>query len=839
MPGLEIQPWMEKFIWALRYFFLLIRKSILIPFLIGLQAFALLVVPQGKDVLIALSNDYDLVFQAIAFEFSILISGLIYFSGGYWLLFFSDTKGHNYQEPEFYLESHLKIKAWKYHEFIQKHRGYLIRLYTGFLLFSPLMIQLAAYSFIDFSLDAWFFTCFSSFSCFLLVIYARNNRSFFLVKACGIVFSGISKNLEEVPGILKKQFSKWFLPASIGLNGKVEPNFQYSITTEEKVRSFFNAFSSLRGAFYVKLGLALVILVLLLGLPENAIEQLGPATILVLGLCFWAVFLIWIGFLNKLFLFPFFFFIGFWILINSYFNSDHPIWLQKEKSTIASSKPQTIDQTFENWLSTRKGFKPRPEGGFYFNGEIFDEKNCFKYLVINAEGGANRSAYWTALLLDSLRGRLGPAFDERLFALSSVSGGSMGTLSYLEARKGSPDSKISRQIRQYFKEDFLSVLNSRLLVGEVFNSIFPLYNRNLDRAFAFEKSIDNKIRQHFSSDPQKNPSFNDLAFNKLNSDLNPVVLLNATESESGKKAILSNVNFKSGSFPNSTFLSSVISQNISTGTAIHLGARFPLFSPSAAIEDESGNVRHYVDGGYYDNGGYETTLEMLESIQNSKWGKIVKPVVITLSNEFENEEVLFQDAGLSGSEKEKNTKGVFFLNEIQSVFSALVKIRSANTETHKSGLIRFLKNENQSGIFFVDFNLKALGREIPLSWYLSSGARKKIENRVEAAMEKTTGKLTVKNMFNSRVDSRPILAPAVKPESKENGNTEVRRDSKKLVPSSNTVNSGLVSQSTHPYLYYYSKSRKEWRLKSEADFDIKKMKPYKKGRKRRRIKEEN
>jgi len=802
---------MEKAFWAIRYFFLLSRKSILMPILVGMQFVVLYFAPQGRDVLKALSSEQNLGFQLIVFEISIILSGVLYFLGAYWLLFFSGTKGNLFEDPDNYPTSSLKIKAWKYQEFIQKYRGYLLRLYAGLLLFAPFFIQIISISFISFWSLKWILVCLSTLAFNILVLYLRANRNSFLVLSLKILTAGIARNTEAIFFTVKSWFKLLIVPAGELKSENLEIVTQFPISIDFKGKSLLQTFPAFRGGFYLLLYFGVLLVCFLLGAHRNVIEMLGPAAVIQFGLCFWSIFFIWMAYLNKVYFFPFYGFLLLFFIINSYYNSDHPI-LERPNVNNLILKKETLDleKIMEKWLISRPLASIKTDT-LSIDNIIYTKENPYKYLIINAEGGANRSGYWTALVLDSLRKKLGDQFDEHLFAFSTVSGGSMGALSYGVARETNSESNVSGCLKDFYKEDFLSALTNGLIVREIFGAFTPFYTEKFDRAVAFENSVDEKLRTHITPENRKNFSFNNLMFNPNDSGFNPLYLIHTTEVETGKKAILANENLELKSFSFGINLLQKLPFDISIGTAIHLGARFPVFSPSAAIKNVDGDVMHYVDGGYYENGGYETTNELVVAVRKSKLGPILKPIVITISNRKEANKVL---------------EGAYFLNEIQSIIGTAAQIRSANLETHKRKLNEYLMYESKRRDSILEFNLNANSTEIPMNWFLTKTARNRVEDQVEKVFKEKSTILNPEVFWYTKKETVQNEEHEKEPDS---SNIDIENGAKANSQKTIVINAKLafVSPAQNPGLYYFSKSKKEWRLKSEADFNLGNLQPLK------------
>jgi len=156
---------------------------------------------------------------------------------------------------------------------------------------------------------------------------------------------------------------------------------------------------------------------------------------------------------------------------------------------------------------------------------------------------------------------------------------------------------------------------------------------------------------------------------------------------------------------------------------VHLSARFTYVSPAGTLVKKDGKVYgRAVDGGYFENSGATTALEILKIVSQLRvradgtrdpfWSN-VEPVVIHISNEPVDPD--FVDISLDTPEKDKNSKPSPCCNEVTSPFRALLAARGARgvyareTTRWHVGYEHFLKFglcENQEV-------------KIPLGWVLS------------------------------------------------------------------------------------------------------------------------
>ncbi len=798
---------MRKAAWALSYCLLLIRQSWMLWVLFGIQMLATIGSSQGKEILRALFTDDGNLVPLFFYEVFTLLTGAFYFAAFYWFLFFSNVKGERYDDPIFYSGSTQKIEAWKYQEFLLLYRHYLIRMLSGILLFLPTFIQIRLLLEPGFPTGTVITILATSLLFNLAVIHFRNHRSSPLVQAVRILASSLAQTLESVLGWTESRVRKWLLPAHLQTTSTLAEPLPVPITTEHRIQSLRQAAPGYRGMFYLMLISGCLILWLLLFTNDSVLSFIGPLGVLGAGICFLIMVILLIQYLNHVFLFPFYLALFCLLLISSALNRDHPIEQSNQKRHPPPDAPLPLSQQFERWVEHRNWF--RNEGN-----PIQTAGGKIPVFLVSAEGGANRSGYWTALMLQTLREKLGPDFDENLFAISSVSGGSFGTGVYGLCRTQQLDSAQSRdKMNRFFGTDYLSPLTARLLCGEPLQLFVPGYVLSFDRAVGFENAISGQLENLFPV--AGTPLFYHTFERPDSCQFNPIVLFHSTECETGKRSILSNVRLKENDFTGARFLNEAFQKDLPLSKAMHLSARFPIFSPSAAITFPDGNRRHFVDGGYYDRGGYETTLDILKAIESSQYADQIQPVVVVLSNSLETGSsvlpVAEETQSSDGNMKSCQT-GISFLNEPLSILNTLAASGENNTDVHKKNLIRHLRKGKKAGVYYMEFDLKATADEVPMNWYLSQNGLMRIEEKARKLADEIPDlkvKERLKVVEKQAAVSQTVPEPAPSKPKVENTQKENQQ----------------ISPATHPHLYYYSKKKKTWKLKKDADFNISAIKP--------------
>lgn len=249
------------------------------------------------------------------------------------------------------------------------------------------------------------------------------------------------------------------------------------------------------------------------------------------------------------------------------------------------------------------------------------DKSIPMYLVAT-EGGGIRAAYWTASVLAQLADTGGKDFTDHLFAISAVSGGSLGSAVYA-AELASPAvaGHMTDDVQKVLGKDFLSpTLGSLASVDlvQAFLPALPLMEAR-DRAFATERAFELAWERNPSPFEQdflalwplpEGASSQCPAWPAPPPPWVPSLFLNATYAEDGNRIITSDIRIDSSRFPDAhdTFDQHA---HVRLSTATLLSARFPYVSPAASLPLES----HAVDGGYFDNSGATTLSDLLEVIR--------------------------------------------------------------------------------------------------------------------------------------------------------------------------------------------------------------------------------
>lgn len=241
------------------------------------------------------------------------------------------------------------------------------------------------------------------------------------------------------------------------------------------------------------------------------------------------------------------------------------------------------------------------------------------YIVLS-DGGASRAGKWTTSVLGYLqdstyRANPGNSFRDHLLCLAGASGGSVGNCAFYSLLDASyrgdiaPDAMTDHADR-FFETDFLIHALARLLGPDIFRHIIPFPVPLNNRADALEESLENASQDTILNAYFRRP----LSQVFDTTGLLPILFINTTQVDNGMPGVISSV-LPPPHSQRQDVLSLVDSSvrnhgsDIRLSTAAVVSSRFPYVSPAGKVFD-----RYYVDGGYFDNSGAGTVLELIQEL---------------------------------------------------------------------------------------------------------------------------------------------------------------------------------------------------------------------------------
>lgn len=311
-----------------------------------------------------------------------------------------------------------------------------------------------------------------------------------------------------------------------------------------------------------------------------------------------------------------------------------------------------------------------------------------------------------------------PAFHKYIYCYSGVSGGALGTNFFNAELMRHLDSKdttrYSYATERFFKNDFLAPVTGKLVFSEIINYFIPFHIASMDRAIAMEKVWEYAWKRIYSKDQENilGRSFNETVKQGL-----PAVFINTTEVETGLQCVWSNVDINSLPLHQQRDLYKRTNKQIAYSTAINLSTRFPLISPGAAFfyKERSGNDsipvrRHFVDGGYYENKGTETLLQVLQALHLEN--KPVKPYVLQFNF----------------GEVDSSFVSVTSFNEVKEVVSGIYNTRRGRGSISQYELHHYVRDSLKGE--FINLNLTLNTKRIPMNWILSNTAVNRLSDLI-------------------------------------------------------------------------------------------------------------
>jgi hypothetical protein len=273
-------------------------------------------------------------------------------------------------------------------------------------------------------------------------------------------------------------------------------------------------------------------------------------------------------------------------------------------------------------------------------------------VLIAVQGGASRAGYWTAVALAQLQtstakltGKDGKPVDfgSHVFAISSVSGGSVGSVGYAAMLKTAPpnvrtptnvtDSEtLTNDLLGFAGRDALGPALTGTFYSDLLYRFLPLPLLP-DRAETLERAWEEAwdapdARTGLSPRTAGTIRAPFLALAPKDGEpWRPLLIVQGASESGGRRMLTSAVKFTCDEVDADDLLDG-IGHDIAASTAILNGARFPWVSPGGAFTHQpcyakDGDPKsndHVLDGGYFDNAGAETLREMTRAIRNLEGG---------------------------------------------------------------------------------------------------------------------------------------------------------------------------------------------------------------------------
>lgn len=449
-------------------------------------------------------------------------------------------------------------------------------------------------------------------------------------------------------------------------------------------------------------------------------------------------------------------------------NDNHVIRFLDRNAADAKIRP-TVEEAAQDWFAA-------PDARS-FDAAVGRKRPL---VIIATAGGGSRAAYWTATVLGQLQDCY-PDFARHTFAISGVSGGSLGAAAFRAVITDLPavDAQnpaapgcgprsavavaggVAEKAQAVVGSDSLTAEVAALLYPDLLQRFWPRPINSADRARAIELAWEDSYRRAMAIPPGAGDgrfagSFIDAATPASPSPDTtakrwPALFLNATWVETGRRLIISPFRLSStlerklSAFPAADDLLALIDRDIALSTAASLSARFPFVLPAGTLVDSAARSHgRAVDGGYFENYGAVTAADVLTEVRRALGTDAVsvRPIVILISSDptLPNTVGAVCNPSKGGADPQLLPSARCLVKEIGYAPEIRSPIRAFLTTRETRGVLASLDLEGlvaELGGKFVHFRLcpaepigNGEGRDPPLGWALSDFAKGAIKRQL-------------------------------------------------------------------------------------------------------------
>ncbi|WP_310388026.1 hypothetical protein [Roseateles sp.] len=401
-------------------------------------------------------------------------------------------------------------------------------------------------------------------------------------------------------------------------------------------------------------------------------------------------------------------------------------------------------------------------------------------IFIASEGGGIRAAFWTAEVLNQLAAAE-PGWPAQTFALSGVSGGSLGLASWLATQRAGLCPQMSYRdtgglgwsggtspVGRHLGDDFLSAPVAGMLFYDLLQRFWPFAVDSFDRSRALEASWQ-RAHADLPGQPFARPLWQWYAGceGRL-----PELLINTTVVETGQRAVLTRLadGEAASIFVNALKLDGqdlmsagrFSSAAQSVAGLVHHSARFPALSPAgtvsyrAAAEAPLRPTVRLVDGGYYDNSGAQTLVDLIDYLckrqreQQPPEQRQFRPIVLLVRNAPEAFDAQRRAEQLSPS-------GWF--PESGSIVAGLYNARSAHAVTARLTLLQIMGPD----LIDLAVPINSAAAKAPLGWTLSTTAQENFSQEAASLAKRLAPQLKARLAAADSACQRRVTAPVQLP----------------------------------------------------------------------------
>jgi hypothetical protein len=267
-----------------------------------------------------------------------------------------------------------------------------------------------------------------------------------------------------------------------------------------------------------------------------------------------------------------------------------------------------------------------------------------RLILVATPGGGIQAAAWTAQVLERLDHMFPDAsgasgFRNSVALISSVSGGSLGSMIYAASFAGNVDRNC---IAQNARTSAIDEVAWGWTSPDFWRALIPLFRPHpeIDRGWALEQKW--AIVNGLSPEPQctvcttdqrtcighnpatfRSPAENDTYLSDwaARGTAIPALIFNSTLVERGQHVVFATTRFPAPKDPRGIvnfydlYANSGVPFDVRVNTAVRLSASFPYVAPAARpnLYTPYAGDFHFVDGGYYDNLGVDSLIGWLST----------------------------------------------------------------------------------------------------------------------------------------------------------------------------------------------------------------------------------
>jgi hypothetical protein len=458
----------------------------------------------------------------------------------------------------------------------------------------------------------------------------------------------------------------------------------------EKVTDTRGAIGDLSATAKVLLVVTLVLDLIFLAVSFSitATNFIGAPFILVFAFALWVTFGFWLVWLGHRWEMPLLTLLLLYAIAISPLADNHNVRLLDPPPLPRKS----VAATFDDWMT-----RLAAEQGGAVDTPVY---------IVATEGGGIRAAYWTAAVLGRLHDETGGAFTRHTFAISSVSGGSVGAAVFETAVVNTPNGVFDSATKT-LKYDALAPLLASMSSADLLQRFVPFRIVTRDRAAQLEMGWERGWAEtHPDTASALREPFTSLFAGGRATKL-PSLFLNGTSVENGGRLIVSNCVLSDVDIRNAGDVLNITGHDLRISTAAHASARFPYVSPVGGLPPRGDSAGHHIaDGGYHENSGSATALQIFNAIKQTDSFKTYHPKITFIIIDYRP--------------KPSPAKYYRFANELLGPPRGLLATRGA----HAIFALGELPNPR------IDFTLLPHVPQ-PLGWMLADGSRADMDDQIK------------------------------------------------------------------------------------------------------------